>query len=151
MSDSAQQTPSSFWTDLAQPYRGRFLWPLAASMPILFGFIGYTWHTQTPLEDLHWVPENIGAVILLANIVYGTVLFCRGTLFTFQTMGIHLGIIKGALKAVRGEKRHTTSKLSGADIRQMLTPIGLIFSHVFVANLIFLPSALLINGPYISV
>jgi len=115
------------------------------------GFIVYTWHTQTPLEDLHWVPENIGAIILLANIAYGTFLFCRGALFTLETMGIHLGIIKQGLKGVREEKPHKKSKLTGADIRQMLAPIGLIFSHVFVANLIFLPSALLINGPYISV
>jgi len=150
MSESTPTPPLKFWTEFIRPYQIRSMWMLAVSMPILFGFIAYTWHTQTPIEYLHWLPENIGAVILLANMLYAIFLFCRATWFTFKTMTTHVDILGEAINDVRSGKDFNQPKPTGAQVLQLLMPVGLIFSHVFMMCLICLPSSLLMNAPYID-
>jgi len=150
MSDSAPIAPLKFWTELIHPYQIRSMWMLVVSLPILVGYIAYTWHTQTPLEYLHWLPETIGGVLSLVNMVFAIFLLCRASWFTFKKLHVHLSIIGNTMESVQSGKRFKQSRLSASQTRQLLMPIGLIFSHILVVCLICLPSTLLINSPHIA-
>jgi len=153
LSTQQPNPPLGFWELVAQPYQGRTLLPFALSIPILCGFILYTWKAQTPIEYLHWLPETIGAVLLLGNMVYALVLFCRAFWFTLKAMTTHISIITTAVKDVRSDAQFNQPKrlkITDPETLRMLIPIGLIFSHVFIMCLLCLASSLLMNAPYIS-
>lgn len=153
MSTQPPNPQLGFWALVAQPYQGRTLLPFALSIPILCGFIVYTWKIQTPLGYLHWLPETIAAVLLLGNMVYAMVLFCRAFWFTLKAMNTHISIIATAVKDVRSDRKSNQRKrlkITDPKALRMLIPIGLIFSHVFIMCLLCLASSLLMNAPYIS-
>ena len=151
-SDASENLPG-FWGILFEPYQGRSLLPLAVMIPALCGFIAYTWNTQTPIEYLHWLPENLGAILLLANIAYACALFLKAAWYTLKSMRIRLQIIELALKETRGERHPNDPPMPRLSVRQKLRlaiPVVHIFCHLFLMLLFCLPSSLLMNAPYIS-
>jgi hypothetical protein len=135
-------------------FKARLYWPSLVLIPGLTAFILYTWRTQTPLEGLAEVPENVGAVLALVNVVHALMVFVLGMRDTLISVGACFSLVQDDVERLRdargahagGSRLRTRWRVA----RVMAIPfVGLLFHFALFAALALF-SSLLMNTPYIT-